>query len=114
MYFIYQKEVNLASKYNYSTESIVNWFITNWDISATLEDLGDSATPSDLVNDIFFNPDCWYDNFVKDMDLEDDIIENLSSEDLSNQIQDVVEDQLLNYYEEHWEDLINEQDISNS
>ena len=27
MYFVYQKEINLASKYNYSIESIVNWFI---------------------------------------------------------------------------------------
>lgn len=105
MYFIYQKQVHLASEYSYSTESIVNWFITNWDISATLEDLGDSITPNDLVNDIFFNPDCWYDAFVKDMDLEDDIIENLSSEDLSNQIQDVIEDQLLKYYTKYLKEL---------
>lgn len=114
MYFVYQKQINLASKYIYSTEEIVNWFIKTWDISTTFEDLGDTATPRDLVDDIFNNPDCWYDDFVRDMALEDDIIENLSSEDLSAQIQDVIENQLLEYYKEHWEDLKNEQDISNS
>lgn len=105
MYFIYQKEINLASKYNYPVEFIVNWFIETWDIAAALSDLGDTATPADLVDDIFTNSNCWYDDFVRDMDLEDDIIENLSSEDLSNQIQDVIEDQLLKYYTKYLKEL---------
>lgn len=58
MYFVYQKEISLASKYNYSIESIVNWFIETWDISAALDDLGNAATPKDLIDDIFNNPDC--------------------------------------------------------
>ena len=105
MHFIYQKEINLASKYNYSIESIVNWFIETWDISAVLSDLGDTTTPADLVYDIFTNPDCWYDDFARDMDLEQDIIDNMTSEDLCQQIKEVAEDKLLDYYTEHLEEL---------
>ena len=105
MYFIYQKEINLASKYNYSIESIVNWFIETWDISATLEDLGNTATPEDLIDDIFNNPDYWYDGFVRDMDLEQDIIDNMTSDDLCQQIKEAVEDKLLDYYTKHLEEL---------
>ena len=105
MYFIYQKEINLASKYNYSIESIVNWFIETWDISAILSDLGDTTTPADLVDDIFTNPNCWYDNFARDMNLEQDIIDNMTSDDLCQQIKEVVEDKLLDYYTKHLEEL---------
>ena len=105
MHFIYQKEINLASKYNYSIESIVNWFIETWDISATLNDLGDTTTPADLVADIFINPDCWYDDFARDMDLEQDIIDNMTSDDLCQQIKEVAEDKLLDYYTKYLEEL---------
>lgn len=105
MHFIYQKEINLASKYNYSIESIVNWFIETWDISAFLSGLGDTPTPADLVCDIFTNPDCWYDDFARDMDLEQDIIDNMTSDDLCQQIKEVAEDKLLDYYTEHLEEL---------
>ena len=105
MHFIYQKEINLASKYNYSIESIVNWFIETWDISAVLSDLGDTTTPADLVYDIFTNPDCWYDDFARDMDLEQDIIDNMTSDDLCQQIKEMAEDKLLDYYTEHLEEL---------
>ena len=105
MYFVYQKQINVASEYNYSIESIVNWFIETWDISATLEDLGNTATPKDLIDDIFNNPDCWYDGFVRDMDLEQDIIDNITSNDLCQQIREVVEDKLLNFYTKYLKEL---------
>lgn len=105
MHFIYQKEINLASKYNYSIESIVNWFIETWDISAILSDLGDTTTPADLVTYIFTNSDCWYDDFARDMDLEQDIIDNMTSDDLCQQIKEVTEDKLLDYYTKHLEEL---------
>lgn len=105
MHFIYQKEINLASKYNYSIESIVNWFIETWDISAILSDLGDTTTPADLVDDIFTNPNCWYDDFARDMDLEQDIIDNMTSDDLCQQIREVAEDKLLDYYTKYLEEL---------
>ena len=105
MYFVYQKQINVASEYNYSIESIVNWFIETWDISATLEDLGNTATPKDLIDDIFNNPDCWYDSFVRDMDLEQDIIDNITSNDLCQQIREVVEDKLLNFYTKYLKEL---------
>ena len=105
MYFVYQKQINVASEYNYSIESIVNWFIETWDISATLEDLGNTATPEDLIDDIFNNPDCWYDDFVRDMDLEQDIIDNITSNDLCQQIREVVEDKLLNFYTKYLKEL---------
>ena len=105
MYFVYQKQINVASEYNYSIESIVNWFIETWDISATLEDLGNTATPKDLIDDIFNNPDCWYDDFVRDMNLEQDIIDNITSNDLCQQIREVVEDKLLNFYTKYLKEL---------
>ena len=105
MYFVYQKQINVASEYNYSIESIVNWFIETWDISATLEDLGNTATPKDLIDDIFNNPDCWYDDFVRDIDLEQDIIDNITSNDLCQQIREVVEDKLLNFYTKYLKEL---------
>ena len=105
MYFVYQKQINVASEYNYSIESIVNWFIETWDISATLEDLGNIATPEDLVDDIFNNPDCWYDDFVRYMNLEQDIIDNITSDDLCQQIKEVAEDKLLDYYTKHLGEL---------
>lgn len=105
MYFVYQKQINVASEYNYSIESIVNWFIETWDISATLEDLGNTATPKDLIDDIFNNPDCWYDGFVRDMNLEQDIIDNITSNDLCQQIREVVEDKLLNFYTKYLKEL---------
>ena len=105
MYFVYQKQINVASEYNYSIESIVNWFIETWDISATLEDLGNTATPKDLIDDIFNNPDCWYDDFVRDMDLEQDIIDNITSNDLCQQIREVVEDKLVDYYTKRLKEL---------
>ena len=114
MFFVYEKTINVASEYNYPTESIVKWFISNWDISNTFEDLGDTTTPQDIVNDIFWNPDCWYDDFVRDMDLEEDLVNNLPSDELASQIKDVTEDLLFKYYTEHWEDLTNEQGASNS
>lgn len=105
MYFIYQKEINLASKYNYPVEFIVNWFIETWDIAAALSDLGDTATPADLVDDIFTNSNCWYDDFVKDMDLEQDIIDNITIDDLSQQIKEATEDKLLEYYTKYLKEL---------
>lgn len=105
MYFVYQKQINVASEYSYDVDSIVEWFIETWNISATLEDLGNIATPEDLVNDIFNNPDCWYDDFVRDMDLEQDIIDNMTSDDLCQQIKEVAEDKLLDYYTKHLEEL---------
>ena len=70
-----------------------------------MEDLGNTATPEDLIDDIFNNPDCWYDGFVRDMDLEQDIIDNMTSDDLCQQIKEVAEDKLLDYYTKHLEEL---------
>ena len=70
-----------------------------------MEDLGNTATPEDLIYDIFNNPDCWYDSFVRDMDLEQDIIDNMTSDDLCQQIKEVAEDKLLDYYTNHLEEL---------
>lgn len=114
MFFVYEKTINVASKYNYPIDDLFNWFATNWDIYTALEDLGDTATPQDIVNDIFFNPDCWYDSFVRDMDLEEDIVDNLPSDELAEQLRDLLEDKLLDYYTKHWKDLINERSTNNS
>lgn len=70
-----------------------------------MSDLGDTTTPEDLIDDIFNDLDCWYDGFVRDMDLEQDIIDNMTSDDLCQQIKEVAEDKLLDYYTKHLEEL---------
>ena len=39
------------------------------------------------------------------MDLEQDIIDNMTSDDLCQQIKEVAEDKLLDYYTKHLEEL---------
>lgn len=101
MYFVYQKQINVASEYSYDIDSIVEWFKTYIDIDDFTETYGIDTTAQDIVDNIFYEPDYWYDSFIQSLDIEQDVIDNMTSEDLSEQIKEVAEDKLLDYYTEY-------------
>ena len=55
MYFVYQKSINVASKYSYDVESIIEWFqnYIDGDYIKTVYDK--DITARDIVYDIFYN-----------------------------------------------------------
>ena len=102
MYFVYQKYVNIASECIYSVDDIVEWFRSYIDPSKIIEDYGkDNITAQDIVDDIFFNPDVWYDDFIQKFELEDDAVMNSTSENIAEQIKEVCEDKLIDFYTEY-------------
>lgn len=107
MHFVYTKQINIASEYNYPIDGIVDWFIKNYNLACAFE-TNDISEPVDIVYAIFSTEDSWYDNFVHDYELEDDLIENLSPRELVDQIEEATTDKLLDYYTKHWNDIINE------
>ena len=102
MYFVYQKQINVASEYSYNVDSIVEWFKNYIDIDDFTEAYGIDTT---VVDNIFYEPDYWYDSFIRSLDIERDVIDNMTLEDLSEQIKEVAEDKLLDYYTKYLEEL---------
>lgn len=105
MYFVYQKQINVASEQNYDVDSIVEWFqnYIDGDYIKTVYDK--DATAKDIVDDIFYNPDDWYDDFIQSFNVEQDVIDNMTQNDLSQQIEEVAKDKLLDYYTKNLEEL---------
>lgn len=104
MYFVYQKQINVASERNYDVYSIVEWFqelINQGDIKETY---GEDVTASDIVDNIFYNPDCWYDEFIEHFELEE-VADSMTVDDLAEQIREVAEDKLLDFYTKYLEEL---------
>ena len=105
MYFVYKKQINVASEYSYNVESIIEWFQNYIDDDYIKTVYEKDVTARDIVNDIFCEPDEWYDDIVQNFDIEQDIIDNLTQNDLSRQIEEVAEDKLLDYYTKYLEEL---------
>ena len=105
MYFVYQKQINVASEYSYDVDSIVEWFKNYINLNDIIEAYGGEVTAKDVVDDIFYNPDDWYDDFVQKFDIEQEIIDNMTQNDLSHQIEEVAKDKLLDYYTKYLEEL---------
>lgn len=105
MYFVYQQVINVASKYSYNVESIIEWFQNYIDGDYIRTVYGEDVTAEDIVDDIFYDPDEWYDEFVQKFDIEQDIKDNMSQSDLSNQIEEVAKDKLLDYYTKYLKEL---------
>ena len=105
MYFIYQKSINVASKYSYDVESIIEWFQNYIDGDYIKTVYEKDITAKDIVDDIFYNPDDWYDDFIQSFNVEPDVIDNMTQNDLSHQIEEVAEDKLLDYYTKYLEEL---------
>lgn len=58
MYFIYQKQINVASEYSYNVDSIIEWFKDYIDQDDIIEAHGgvEEVTAKDIVDDISVNP----------------------------------------------------------
>lgn len=59
----------------------------------------------DIVDDIFCESDSWYDDFIRKFDIESDVIENMYSEDIAEQIKEVAGDKLVDYYTKYLKEL---------
>ena len=105
MYFVYQKQINVASERNYDVDSIVEWFQVLIDQDDIKEYYGEDVTASDIVDDIFYNPGCWYDEFIQHFELEEEVTDNITIDDFADQIKEVAEDKLLDYYTKYLEKL---------
>ena len=105
MYFVYQKQINVASERNYNVDSIVEWFQVLIDQDDIKENYGEDVTASDIVDDIFYNPGCWYDEFIQHFELEEEVTDNITVDDLADQIKEVAEDKLLDFYTKYLEEL---------
>lgn len=107
MYFIYKKQINVASEYSYNVDSIVEWFKDYIDKDDIIEAYGgvEEVTAKDIVDDIFWESDSWYDDFIRNFDIESDVIENMYSEDIAEQIKEVAGDKLVDYYIKYLKEL---------
>lgn len=105
MYFVYQKQINVASEYSYNVDDIVEWFKNYIDIHDAIEAHGKDITARDIIDDIFYEPDYWYDAFIQNLDVEQDVVDNMTPSDISEQIKEVTEDKLLDYYDKCLEEL---------
>ena len=76
MYFVYKKQINVASKYSYDVDSIVEWFKELIDQDDIKETYGVDVTAFDIIDDIFYNPGYWYDEFIQHFELEEEVIDN--------------------------------------
>ena len=50
MYFVYQKQINVASEYSYDVDSIVEWFKDYINLNDIIEELIKEASPYDYSN----------------------------------------------------------------
>lgn len=105
MYFIYQKQINVASEYSYDIDSIVEWFKDYIDLDDIIEAYGKEVTAKDIVDDIFCESDSWYDDFIQNFDIESDVVENMYSEDIAEQIKEAAGDKLVDYYTKYLKEL---------
>lgn len=105
MYFVYQKQINVASEYSYDVDSIVEWFKNYINLNDIIEAYREKVTAKDVVDDIFSESDSWYDDFIQNFDIEPDVVENMYSEDIAEQIKEVAEDKLVDYYTKRLKEL---------
>jgi hypothetical protein len=107
MYFIYQKRIKVASEYSYNVDSIIEWFKDYIDQNDIIEAYGgvEEVTAKDIVDDIFWESDSWYDAFIQNFDIESDVVENMYSGDIAEQIKEVAGDKLVDYYTKYLKEL---------
>ena len=109
MHFVYRKEINIASDYNYDTIEMVNYFIEQFDPIECFSECGIDSEPADFIAYIFGTSENWFDSFAQYIGLEENIINmisegNLSEDQLVEQISNAISTDLENYYTKHWEE----------
>ena len=109
MHFIYRKEINIASDYNYDTIEMVNYFIGQFNPIEYFSECGIDSEPADFIAYIFGTSENWFDSFAQYIGLEENIINmiyegNLSEDQLVEQISNAISTDLETYYTKHWEE----------
>lgn len=94
-------------EYSYNVDSIVEWFKNYIDQDDIIEAYGgvEEVAAKDIVDDIFCESDSWYDDFIKNFDIESDVVENMYPEDIAEQIKEVAGDKLVDYYTKYLKEL---------
>ena len=104
MHFIYEKYITLASDNDYDIKSIFEWLIANLNI----EDYFKGAyepTQEDFIDKCFLYPEVWIDKFITDLCIEQDVVNNINSSDMANQIEELLYDKLVYYYIDNWQEF---------
>ena len=83
----------------------IEWFKNYINLNNIIEACGEEVTAKDVVDDIFSESDSWYDNFIQYFDIEPDVVENMYSEDMAEQIKEVAGDKLVDYYTKYLKEL---------
>jgi hypothetical protein len=112
MYFIYEKPMLVATS-NYNINSIVEWF-AELDLTELWEDLKKAnwLSPEQIANDILVNTGWWSFDFREWCQFTEDENENISDQELYEQLTELVEPALAKYFREHWLDLTNNYDTN--
>lgn len=116
MYFTYEKTVRFASNGNYDTRKLFDFIVDLFSIE-DIQDMIDDGynNPRSVVYSILYQSnlgECIINTFLLDED--SDFINNIDDEDVEKQIASNLEDQLINYYTEHWKDFnVNNKKLSN-
>lgn len=108
MYFVYTKEINIASQRSYSTQEMVTFFIDNFNPinEKYFDQYGINDDVDNFVAHIFEMSETWFDSFCSYIDLEESLLKDMYQDDIINQISDTVEDALFDYFSEHWDEYI--------
>lgn len=106
MHFFYKKELLIASDWNYDNSIIINWFIDKFDPIEYLKDYYGDLDPDYLVDIIFTNVDEWGTSFMTELGIEQDVQDNISYEDLIEQLEENVKTHLVEYYRSKWNKFV--------
>jgi hypothetical protein len=102
MHIVYTKEIYLATD-DIPINLMVEWFTHDLDYSEIIEELAnsDDLTPESLVNEIFITP-WWIDSFYEKF-LSEENTNDMNNDEVNNQIREVLEVPLINYFNENWD-----------
>ena len=105
MYFVYPFNINIATRYDYSIEGLVQWFsqIDLTDIWNNLKEV-DSLNPEQLAENLLESSD-WVEDLREYCEFTEEENNYLSDEDLINQCREALTPALTKYFTEYWEDL---------
>lgn len=116
MYFTYEKVVRLASSCDYDIKKIFDFIIDLYNIEDIQDMINDGYNdPKSVVYSILYESnlgECIINIFLLDED--SDFVNNIDDKEVEKQIASNLEDQLIDYYTEHWKDFnVNNKELSN-
>lgn len=107
MYFTYKKVVRFASSSDYDIKKIFDFIIDLYTIEDIQDIINDGYNdPKSVVYSILYQSnlgECIINIFLLDED--SDFVNNIDNKDVEKQIASNLEDRLIDYYTEHWEEF---------